>query len=247
MNRRKFNKYLFFSPLIFPSWNIINQYDYLNSEKTSKNPFPINEFRVFERQNLFLPPPIDEDNRFLVVPLKFFVKENNEIDNIEFDHSAKKPKRTHFTNVEFKFTERSEFLDEAIKLIKQYPKWADFNQQDEKSDFEQRINIYFSYHLNLFRDNGSTIVLNPSEKAAFQQKDVKYYSAIEGKYGCDGIVNVLCLVEKDGSLSNFEVLGTSGKTNFKMAKYALDNIGNLIPAKHNNEVVSSQLDLLIYT
>lgn len=190
-----------------------------------------------------IPLTITEDTRKSVVPMVFTIHKNGSVSNVRFNSNWK----NLYDYV--KINDHPDFINESIRLIKDFNDWEYFSPFPiGYSDFRHEMAVVPSYFCHqAYFDAKSQIVLNP-EIPAFYDGDVrKYEYTIQGKYGCDGIINMIVIFEIDGTISNMEYLSGQGKTNFEYAVNALKRLGRWRPAEHNGVPVRSQKALTIYT
>lgn len=93
----------------------------------------------------------------------------------------------------------------------------------------------------------NSIVVNPDNKAKYLGDPKLYDYIVRGLKGCDGIVKIEFVVEKDGSLSNFKCLSVVGKTNCKVGIRQLQKLKEWRPATIKRRKVRSLLTFNIHT
>jgi hypothetical protein len=204
------------------------------------------KFGTFVRNNLRFPEIQNVYERSFCVPLSFIILPDGKTDDIIYDASGQRKQRMFSSRIETKFTGKPEFEIAAIEVVKSYKGWIPFSLNGEYVEKRMQVKIYFSYHTQYIENIGETIVLNPTKRAQPPENNRSYEYLIEGIYGCDGIANVLFIIEKNGELTYFECLGAEGKTNCQNMISELLSLGNWTPAENNGVSVRSQMELLLY-
>lgn len=202
------------------------------------------EFESFQRNYLKYPENIDINSRFVEVDLEFRIDKDNHAFDISPSSIVLDRPRTLHQTIKHTKTKNSDFVECAINLVREFKNWKAHRIDTRYVNNINFITISFSYHIEYFSSN--SFVINPKVKAYYINKTDNYERIIENKYGCDGIMNVLSIVEIDGTLTNLEVIGHEGKISGIFALEELKKLGNWEPAKYDNRNVRSQLDILIY-
>ncbi len=192
-------------------------------------------------------PAIDSnEHRFWKVDPEFFVDVDWRACEIQVAERPVDRPRTYYPKVEYRWTWDSRFVGSAIEMVDTFRCWQPY-RLDGKIVIQRRYqSVYFSYHREYFNDQ-QDFEINPDRKPQFPHATDRYRGLILNEFGCDGIANVLCIVEKDGTLTNFECLGNEGKTSCRVARELLLQLGRWEPAQHKSRAIRSQLDLLVHT
>ncbi len=90
-------------------------------------------------------------------------------------------------------------------------------------------------------------VTDPDVKANYIGDPDTYEHLVNNKYGCDGIVDIVFIIEKDGSLSNISCVGARGKTNCEIGLNLFGKLNLWESAIKNGVKVRSQMKLSIHT
>ncbi|WP_445760312.1 MULTISPECIES: hypothetical protein [Bacteroidota] len=214
-----------------------------NHLEIQKTEFKFDEFR---RLNLVYPEITGlrrlRKQRFFEVDIQFELDSNNIPQNIRKSEFENKVPRMAFQENKFRKANQTEFINESKKLIESFSKWKHYKKEENYIIKKFFKTIYFAYH-NEYYQKGNEFELNPDERPFFK---IKAEGLLNCKYGCDGVINVLCIVEKNGELSNIEIIGNSGKISGISAIEDLKSLGNMIPAKKDGKEVRTQVDLLLY-
>ena len=204
------------------------------------------KFDEYRRLNLIYPEITGlkrlRKQRFFEVDIQFELNSNNIPQKIGKSEFVNKVPRMVFQENKFKKTNQTEFFNESIKLIESFTKWKHYKKDEKYINKRFLKTINFAYHSGYYM-KGNDFELNPDIKPYFKTE-------IEGilncKYGCDGVLNLLCIVEKNGELSNIEIIGNSGKISHISAIQDLKALGNMEPAIKDGKKVRTQVDLLVY-
>lgn len=95
---------------------------------------------------------------------------------------------------------------------------------------------------------GPDEIYKMTDTAAEYIGDMNWYDIlVKNKNGCDGIVTVEFVVEKDGTVSNAKCLGAMGKTNCKVGLWNLEKLKKWKPATVKNQKVRSLVKLQLHT
>ena len=214
-----------------------------NHLEIQKTEFKFDEFRHL---NLIYPELTGfrrlRKQRFFEVDIQFELDCNNIPQNIRKSEFVNKVPRMVFQENKFKKTNQTEFINESKKLIESFTKWKHYKKGENYINKRFFKTINFAYHSEYYL-KGNDFEINPDIRPYFKTE-------IEGilncKYGCDGVLNLLCTVEKNGELSNIETIGNSGKISHISAIQDLKELGNMEPAIKNGKKVRTQVDLLVY-
>jgi hypothetical protein len=207
------------------------------------------DFNEFAMLNLNLPEisfNIPKGESLVIeIDLEFEVDNNGKPKNIKLSKHRNPIPRTSNNNKDLIKTDSEVFVKNAVKLIEGFKDWKPYTYNGKYVDKSFHKTIYFTYHSKYFIDNKS-YVLNPDVRASFDKESELYQRIIKCKYGCDGIINVCCIVDKNGKLKDINIIGQSGKISSEMAISELKKLGQLKPALKDNNSVESQLDIMIY-
>ncbi|SHM83434.1 energy transducer TonB [Polaribacter sp. KT 15] len=207
------------------------------------------KFDNFRRLNLIYPEITGLrrliKRRFFEVDIQFELDSNNTPQNVRKSEFVNKLPRMVFQKNKFKKTNKTEFINESKKLIESFTKWKHYKKGENYINKRFFKTINFAYHPEYFL-KGNDFEINPDKRPYFKEKNDEYEWIINCKYGCDGTMNLLSVVEKNGELTNIELIGISGKISNESAIQGLKSLGNLEPAIKNGKKVRTQIDLLIY-
>ncbi len=89
-------------------------------------------------------------------------------------------------------------------------------------------------------------VKDPDVNANYIGDPEIYEQLVNNKYGCDGIIDVVFLINTDGSLSNIRCTGAMGKTNCEIGLQSFRKLSLWEPAIKNGEKVKSKMMLSIH-
>ena len=219
-----------------------------NHQELHQIEFDFNEFAML---NLKL-PEIDYnipkgESLVIEIDLEFEVDNNGRPKNIKLSKHRNPIPRTsnNNNNKDLIKTDSKVFIKSAVELIEGFKKWKLHNYDGKYVGKPFHRTIYFTYNSKYFIDDKSYI-LNPDLRASFEKKSELYQRIIKCKYGCDGIINVCCIVDKNGKLKDINIIGQSGKISSEMAISELKKLEPLKPAFKDNNPVESQLDIIIY-
>lgn len=183
-------------------------------------------------------------NRFFFVPLKYELDESSSPINIKVSKS-KHHSRHYYHGVSFKKIEKTEFVNEAISVLK---KFDGFKHHKENGHVIHKTffkDVFFSYHTEYFEKN-SLLELKPQRPIQNDSSSYRFKKIIKCEDGADGVINLLCLVEVDGSISKIEVIQRSGKISSEEAVEDFKSLGRFTPASKDNKPVQSQISILVY-
>ncbi|KAA5824093.1 hypothetical protein FPF71_10790 [Algibacter amylolyticus] len=207
------------------------------------------EFKEFVMLNLIY-PEIEglnglNEEMLIEVDIEFEIDSNNVPKSIlKAKHFNGIPRMVSFKKELLKI-QYDLFFEECIRIIDAFKNWKQHKNDNQYKNIKFYKTIYFAYHSEYF-SNKKSFVINPDIKPYFKVKNEKYERIINCKFGCDGVANLLCIVEKNGELSNIEIIGVSGKISSDFAIKELKSLGNLEPASKNGKKIRTQIDLLIY-
>ena len=219
---------------------------YNNHLELQKTEFEFNEFIMLNLIN----PEVESLNglneaMLIEVDIEFEIDSNNIPQNIKKAEQFNGIPRMVSFKKELLKIQDDFFLNECIRLTTDFKNWKQHKKDNQYINIKFFKTIYFAYHSEYFR-NKNDFELNPDINPYFRIKNDKYERIIKCKYGCDGVANLLCIVEKNGELSNIELIGISGKISSEFAIKELKTLGNLEPAIKDGKKVRTQIDLLIY-
>ena len=205
------------------------------------------KFLEFKRENLTYPKNTTFKNRFLEIYIEFYIDEKGYAKNTKLFSQSITKNKFYYPKIKIKKTKRTEFLQASEKLIEKYKGWIPYKYKEEFVEKKVIKSIQFFYHKDYF-NKSKEFCLNPDQRAFYKNKENSLYqNLIHGKGGCDGIIQLICIVEKDGTLTNFEFISIEGKGIQEWALEGLDQLGKWEPAIFKGIKVRSQLDLRIYT
>lgn len=220
----------------------IKTLEFDNHQEISSKKYDFDEFYI---ENMIYPEN-NTKNRFYEIDIMFIINKNNEVDNIKFSDEKIYNFRNTFKEVNFKKTKKDLFFCEAKKIIYDYKDWIPYRNKGLFVEGWVYKSIQFSYHKEYFR-NKLGFCLNPDSRPFYINKNNDLYQQIiKCKYGCDGEMNILCIVEKDGELSNIEIIDCAGKISYDSVFKSLYLLGKWKPGIKNGEPVRTQLDLKVY-
>lgn len=218
--------------------------EYDNHEEIYLNKY---KFSDFKREHLYYPENTTPKNRFLEVDIEFMIDENGKAKNIRLSESNIYRSRNCAPNIEYKKTKNKVYFDEAKKIIKNFNNWIPYRYNKKYVEGKALKKIEFLYHKDYF-DDTKEFCLNPEKRAFYKNKQNDLYQRyINCKYNCDGVINLICIVEKDGKLSNIEFISCEGKGITEWAIKGLKELGNWEAATYKGKPVRSQIQLSIYT
>lgn len=207
------------------------------------------DFNEFAMLNLNLPEisfNIPKGESLVIeIDLEFEVDKNGKPKNIKLSKHRNPIPRTSNKNKDLIKTDSELFIKSAVELIEGFKKWKPYNYDGKYVKKSFHKTIYFTYHSKYFIDDKS-YVLNPDLRASFEKKNELYQRIIKCKYGCDGKINICCIVDKNGKLIDINIIGQSGKISSEMGISELKKLEPLKPAFKDNNPVESQLDIMIY-
>jgi hypothetical protein len=207
------------------------------------------DFNEFAMLNLNLPEisfNIPKGESLVIeIDLEFEVDNNGKPKNIKLSKHRNPIPRTSNKNKDLIKTDSELFIKSAVELIEGFKKWKPYNYDGKYVKKSFHKTIYFTYHFKYFIDDKS-YVLNPDLRASFEKKSELYQRIIKCKYGCDGKINICCIVDKNGKLIDINIIGQSGKISSEMAISELKKLEPLKSAFKDNSPVESQLDIMIY-
>lgn len=196
-------------------------------------------FQEHLRSSIQYPKWSDPLSRFLIVPIDLVVAANGNLASFNYATNPIK------IGEKYKYTKNAEFVNIAFQIISTFNNWVPNKIDGIYLETKKYLNIRFCYHEQIFKDH--SIVLNPDYRPNYPNKNRAYEYTIQGKYGCDGIVEFLVIVDKNGSLIALECLNANGKTNCQVAEHQLLKLGKWEPAMHQNKKVSTQMEITVYT
>ena len=218
--------------------------EYDNHEDIYLNKYKFSEFK---RENLCYPENTNPKNRFLELNVEFVINKNNQAKNIKLSTLNLYMSRHFYPNIQFKKTKNIEYFDVSKQIIKNYNYWVPYRKDKEYVEGKVLIKIEFLYHKDYF-DYTKEFCLNPEKKASYKdKKNDLYQRLINCKYNCDGVINLICIVEKDGKLTNIEFISSEGKGIQEWAIKGLNELGSWEAATNKGKPVRSQMQLSIYT
>lgn len=230
------------SQQISQGFNDVKSIESNNQKEIYLNKF---KFREFKQENQYYPNNTNFKKRFLEIDLKFIIDEKGNYKNIEL-FNKKGLNKFYYPSIKIKKTKKTAYFEASKKLIDSYKNWIPHRNNKAYVEKLTIKTIQFFYHKDYF-DSTKEFCLNPQKRASYKDKDSSLYGRlIRGNVGCDGIINLICIVEKDGSLSNFEFISIEGKGIQEWALEGLDQLGKWLPAMNKGRIVRSQLDLRIY-
>jgi hypothetical protein len=207
------------------------------------------DFNEFAMLNLNLPEisfNIPKGESLVIeIDLEFEVDNNGKPKNIKLSKHRNPIPRTSNKNKDLIKTDSELFIKSAVELIEGFKKWKPYNYDGKYVKKSFHKTIYFTYHFKYFIDDKS-YVLKPDLRASFEKKSELYQRIIKCKYGCDGKINICCIVDKNGKLIDINIIGQSGKISSEMAISELKKLEPLKSAFKDNSPVESQLDIMIY-
>jgi len=202
-------------------------------------------FESYKRRHQVFPENTNINDRFLAVDVEHRIDEQNKAFDVSKSEIDLDSNRISFQQKIHTRTISQNFLTESIRLVENYDGWKSFRNKGRYVNNIAYMTLRFSYHKEYFNDKVDFII-NPEIKPEINNKSDKYQRIIENKYGCDGIISALGIIEADGELTNIEIIGHEGRISGSLAVNELKSLGKWEPAKHENRKVRSQVDLLIY-
>ncbi len=192
------------------------------------------------RENIVFPETSNIDYTIGYVPLLFRVKPDSTIYDIAINEAPRRKwSGTLITDPDFQ--------KESLRLLMSSGKWSPTLNQGDYVNREATAIVHFYYHKEYFDQATEALVLNPDAKAKFVGEQRIYEKLVNNKFGCDGVVEIIFIVEKDGTISNVECLNAMGKTNCSVG---LNEFARLIPwkaAMKNGKKVRTQMKFSIHT
>ena len=217
--------------------------DYNNQKEIDINVY---DFKEYQFENIIY-PEIKGNKRYFEFDIEFFIDKNGNAQDIKLPKEKFYKRRNNkFLKKKIKKTNSKVFFKESKKLISNYNNWIPFRKNTVyvKGYIKKRLDFF--YHKEYFEHN-SNFCLNPEHRPYYVNKENDLYQQIiMNKYGCDGVMNILCIVEKNGKLSNFEAIDSGGKIAYEQVIQYLDKLNDWKPAFNNGEPVRTQLHLNVY-
>ncbi len=217
--------------------------------KTYDNQIEINNanfgFESYMRMFKIYPENSHSNTRFLLVDIEHRVDKKNRAFDVAKSEIKLDYNRTLFQRENHIKTTKKEFLDESIRLVEKYDGWEAYRNKGRYVNNVAYLTIHFSYHTEYFVDK-SNFIINPEIRPKIKNQNDKYERIINNKYGCDGIINVLGVIETTGELTNIEIVGHGGRISGPFAIEQLKSLEDWEPAIHEQRKVRTQIDLLIH-
>lgn len=196
-------------------------------------------FQEHLRSTLIFPKIEGIQNRLLVLPLDVLITKEGNLASIEYSKSPPA------MNGMFRYKYADQFLIEAKKVITTFADWVPDKVAGEYQETRRYLPIHFFYHLATLTD--PRVILNPEIRAKYANKTSSYEYTIQGKVGCDGIGEIIAVIDEDGTPTHVECLSAVGKTNYRMMEKEFLQLGNWEPAKDQGKSVKSQVVLTIHS
>ncbi|MFM9950033.1 MAG: hypothetical protein ACKV1O_19010 [Saprospiraceae bacterium] len=195
-------------------------------------------FQEHLRSTLIFPKIEGIQNRLLVLPLDVLITKEGNLASIEYSKSPPAMDRM------FRYKYADQFLIEAKKVFATFADWVPDKVAGEYQETRRYLPIHFFYHLATITD--PRVILNPEIPAKYVNKTRDYEYTIQGKFGCDGIGEIIVIIDEYGNPKHIEYLSVVGKTNYQIIEEAFLQLGNWEPAKDQGKSVKSQVVLTIY-
>lgn len=195
-------------------------------------------FQEHLRSTLIFPKIEGIQNRLLVVPIDLLITKEGILTAVEYSKSPPAMDRI------FKYKYADQFLIEAKKVITTFDDWVPDKFAGEYQETRRYCPIHFFYHIATLTD--PRVILNPEIRAKYENKTRDYEYTIQGKFGCDGIGEIIAIIDEDGNPKHIEYLSVVGKTNYQVIEEAFLKLGSWEPAKDQGKSVKSQIVLSIY-
>jgi len=196
-------------------------------------------FQEHLRSTLIFPKIEGIQNRLLVLPLDVLISKEGILTAVEYSKSPPAMDRI------FKYKYADQFLIEAKKVFATFDDWVPDKFAGEYQETRRYLPFHFFYHMATLTD--PRVILNPEIRAKYVNKTSSYEYTIQGKVGCDGIGEIIAIIDEDGRPTHVECLSAEGKTNYRMIEKEFLQLGNWEPAKDQGKNVKSQVVLTIHS